>query len=378
MVYLDNSATTVVCPEAIQRMVQVMSEDFGNPSSLHTKGIDAERAVTQARQDVASLLGAKPQEIVFTSGGTEANNLAILGGAAAKNRQPHVAVTTAIEHPSVAACFDELEKQGWTVTRVLPEPDGTVSAEAVARACTADTTLVSVMTVNNETGAHMDIPAIVSRVRKVAPRALIHTDAVQAAGKVWIKAEKWGVDLLSVSGHKLHAPKGIGALYIRKGVRVLPRVLGGGQESGLRSGTEPVPAIVGLGAAAAAVEPFAKQQAAYAHLRALLTEQVRRISEVRLHEPQNGVPYIVNLSVLGFRSETVLHFLAARGIFVSSGSACSKGKQSGVLTAMGLPEAEVDSSLRISFCRYTTEADVQAFCDALREAMQTLQRRQNA
>ncbi len=378
MVYLDNSATTAVCPEAVERMVQVMTEDFGNPSSLHTKGIDAQRAVDRARREVAELLGAKPTEIVFTSGGTEANNLAILGGAAAKARQPHVAVTTAIEHPSVAACFDELEKQGWLVTRVMPQADGTVSPEAIAQACTADTTLVSVMTVNNETGARMDIPSIVSQVRKVSPRALIHTDAVQAAGKLQIKAEKWGIDLLSVSGHKLHAPKGIGALYVRKGVRVLPRVFGGGQEGALRSGTEPVPAIVGFGAAAQAVPSFAAQQELYTRLRMCLTECVRQMPEVRLHEPQNGVPYVVNLSLVGFRSETVLHFLAARGIFVSSGSACAKGKQSGVLTAMGLPSAEIDSSLRISFCRHTTEADILTLCEALRDAVLTLQRRQNA
>jgi cysteine desulfurase len=215
-------------------------------------------------------------------------------------------------------------------------------------------------------------------VRRVAPRALIHTDAVQAAGKVLIKAEKWGVDLLSVSGHKLHAPKGIGALYIRKGVRVLPRQLGGGQENGLRSGTEPVPTIVGFGAAAAAVPAFSAQNELYTRLRAQLMAALADLPEVRFHLPQNGVPYVVNLSVVGFRSETLLHFLAARDIFVSSGSACAKGKQSGVLTAMGLSAEEIDSSLRISFCRDTCEADVSALCDALHEATRTLQRRQNA
>ncbi len=378
MVYLDNSATTAVCPAAIERVVQVMSDNFGNPSSLHSKGIEAQRAVDAARDEVAALIGAKPEQVVFVSGGTEANNLAILGGAAAKNRQPHVAVTTAIEHPSVAACFDELEQQGWTVTRVLPEADGTVSAEAIARACTADTTLVSVMAVNNETGARMDIPSIVQRVRKVAPRALIHTDAVQAAGKIAVKAEKWGVDLLSVSGHKLHAPKGIGALYIRKGVRVLPRALGGGQESGRRSGTEPVPTIVGFGAAAAAVKPFGEQQAHYERVRTALKDGLTDIPEVHLHEPQNGVPYILNLSLVGFRSETVLHFLAERGIYVSSGSACAKGKHSTVLSAMGVSDAEIDSSLRVSFCCDTTEDDVRQLCAALREATQALQRRQGS
>lgn len=375
MVYLDNSATTVVCKEAIERMVCVMTEQYGNPSSLHTLGIDAWREVTRARGEVAALMGAKPEQVVFTSGGTEANNLAILGGAEAKARQPHVAVTTTIEHPSVAACFDRLEAQGWTVIRVQPEADGTISPEAIERVCTPDTTLVSVMTVNNETGALMDIPSIVTRVRRIAPRALIHTDAVQAAGKLPIRAGKWGVDLLSVSGHKLHGPKGVGALYIRKGVRILPRVLGGGQEGGLRSGTEPTPAIVGLGAAAAAMPNLFEQTALYERLKACLLEELGTHPDVQFHLPQDGVPYIVNLSLSGFRSETVLHFLAQRGIFVSSGSACAKGKPSAVLAAMGLSADEIDSSLRISFCRDNTEEDVHALCVALREAAQTLQRR---
>ncbi len=376
MIYLDNSATTAVCKEAAEAMVRSMTEHYGNPSSLHTLGIDAWREMTKARTEVASLVGAKPEQIVFTSGGTEANNLAVLGGAEAKARSPHVAVTTAIEHPSVGACFDRLEAQGWTVIRVQPEADGTISAEAIERACTPDTTIVSVMTVNNETGAQMDIPAIVTRVRRVAPRALIHTDAVQAAGKLPLRAEKWGVDLLSISGHKLHGPKGIGALYIRKGVRVLPRVHGGGQEGGLRSGTEPMPAIVGFGAAAAALPKLSEQTAKYEQLKACLVEELGTHPDVRFHLPRGGVPYIVNLSLNGFRSETVLHFLAQRGIFVSSGSACAKGQPSAVLTAMGISSNEIDSSLRVSFCRDNTEEDVRALCAALREAAQTLQRRQ--
>ncbi len=375
MVYLDNSATTSVCPEAVERMTRVMTEQYGNPSSLHTLGIDAQREVERARKEVAALIGTEAERICFVSGGTEANNLAILGGAQARNRQPHVAVTTAIEHPSVAACFDALEQQGWTVIRVKPQADGTVTPEAVEAACTEDTTLVSVMTVNNETGARMDIPAIVSRVRRKAPRALIHTDAVQAAGKLAIRADKWGVDLLSVSGHKIHGPKGIGALYIRKGVRVLPRQIGGGQETGLRSGTEPVPAIVGFGAAAAAVPNVSEQAARFAALKAQLLQELSSVDEVRWHLPDGGVPYIVNLSLLGLRSETVLNFLAQRGIFVSSGSACAKGKLSSVLDAMGVPEAEIDGSLRVSFCRHNTAEDVTALAAALRDAVNVLQRR---
>ena len=377
MIYLDNSATTAVSKAAAESMMNVMTQNYGNPSSLHSMGIEAERAVTEARRSVAHLIGASPEQVVFTGSGTEANNLAVLGGAEARCRRPHVAVTTAVEHPSVAKCFDTLEKQGWLVTRLIPDSQGNITPEQLERALTADTTLVSVMAVNNETGARFDIPSMVTRVRRAAPQALFHTDGVQAAGKLPLLAERWGVDLLSVSGHKLHGPKGVGALYIRKGVRVLPRLLGGGQEGGLRSGTEPVPAIVGFGTAAAEVPPFAEQDRHYRRLQQVLIEQLQQLPEVRLHIPQGGVPYIVNVSVLGFRSETLLHFLAARGIYLSGGSACSKGKRSPVLTAMGLPEREIDSSLRISFCRHNTEEDVCALVKALGEATATLQRRKS-
>lgn len=375
MAYLDNSATTAVCAEAVTRMVRVMTDVYGNPSSLHTMGVRAEQEVAQARAEVAVLIGAKPEQTVFTGSGTEANNLAVLGAAAALRRRPPVAVTTAIEHPSVAACFDELERQGWTVTRVKPNADGCITPEAVAEACTADTTLVSVMAVNNETGARLDIPATVASVKAIAPQAVFHTDCVQAAGRLPLKAERWGVDLLSVSGHKLHGPKGCGALYVRRGVRLMPRMLGGGQEQGLRSGTEAVPALAGFGAAAAAVAPFEAQWEHYTRLRDTLTAELRSLPEVRWHCPPNGVPYIVHLSLPGIRSETLLHFLAAREIYVSSGSACSKGKHSPVLEAMGLPVAEIDSSLRISFCYENTEDEVRALAQALREAAVMLQRR---
>ena len=370
VVYLDNSATTAVSPSAAEAMVKAMTTQYGNPSSLHSLGVEAECLVTEARRSVARLIGASPEQVIFTGSGTEANNLAILGGAEAKNRRPHVAITTALEHPSVAKCFDALEKQGWSVTRLQPNEDGNITPEQVEHACTPDTTVVSVMAVNNETGAKLDIPTMVSRVKRIAPQALFHTDCVQAAGKIPLFAERWGVDLLSVSGHKLHGPKGVGALYIRKGVRLLPRILGGGQENGFRSGTEPVPAIVGFGTAAAEVPAFAEQEKQYMQLRNVLIEELQALPEVRWHTPTNAVPYIVNVSLLGFRSETLVHFLAERNIFVSGGSACSKGKHSSVLTAMRLPEQEIDS-----FCRHNTEDDVRALAKALREAVATLQRR---
>ncbi len=375
MAYLDNSATTAVCDAAVAAMVQAMTTTFGNPSSLHRLGIAAEGAVQTARGQVAALMGASAEQVVFTSGGTEANNLAVLGAAAAKARGTRKAVTTMGEHSSVAACFDELEKQGWQVIRVPLRPDGTVLPQDIEEACEADTALVSAMTVNNETGALLDIADTVKRVKRKAPQALFHTDAVQAAGKLTLKAERWGVDLMTVSSHKIHGPKGCGALYIRKGVRVLPRQVGGGQERGLRSGTEGVPAIVGFGAAAAALPPMTEQRERYDTLREALLDGVADIPDVRLHIPQNRVPYIVNLSVMGFRSETLLHFLAERDVYVSGGSACSKGKLSPVLTAMGLPEREVDAALRISFSHTNTKEEVEQLCAVLHEAASTLRRR---
>ncbi len=375
MAYLDNSATTAVCRAAVERVVRVMTDIYGNPSSLHTMGVRAEQELMRAREEIAVLIGAKPDTVVFTSGGTEANNLAILGGAQWCRRRPPMAVTTAVEHPSVAACFDELERLGWTVTRLQPQRDGAITVEQVAEACTTDTSLVSIMTVNNETGALFDIPSMVKAVRARAPQALFHTDAVQAAGKLPLKAERSGVDLLSVSGHKIHAPKGCGALYVRRGLHLPPRALGGGQEGGIRSGTEPLPAIAGFGAAASAIAPFEKQRQQYERLRAALQAELATLPDIRWHLPAQGVPYIAHFSVLGFRSETLLHFLAQRDIYVSSGSACAKGKPSAVLSAMGLPEEEIDSSLRISFCYHNTEDEVRALAAALREAVDTLQRR---
>ncbi len=371
--YLDNSATTAVCPQAADAAVRMMTVCYGNPSSLHTMGIEAEKALSAARASVARLLGVPAETLLFTSGGTESNNLAILGGAAARIRQGRHAVTTAVEHPSVSAAFDQLEREGWTVTRVRPDPDGTLPAERIVSACRDDTVLVSVMMVNNETGARHPLERMIPAVRRTAPRALIHTDAVQAAGRLALSTERLGVDLMTVSGHKIHAPKGIGALYIRKGVRLQPRQIGGGQERGLRSGTEAAPAIAAFGAAADAVPPFREQEALYHTLKDRLLTGLP--PSAVCHLPPEGVPYIVSLSLPGFRSETLLHFLAEREIYVSSGSACSKGKKSPVLTAMGLSADQIDSALRISFSWDNTIDDVDRLTQALRLAEQTLIRR---
>ena len=371
--YLDNSATTKVCPQAAEKAAFMMTECFGNPSSLHSLGFAAERELTAARASVATLLKADPACVTFTSGGTEANNLAILGAANAKKRRGHHVVTTAIEHPSVLEAFARLEADGFEVTRVLPQKDGTIDPRDLLAACRPDTILVSAMAVNNETGAIFSWDAVAPAVRRQSPLATLHCDCVQAAGKCALSFDKMGVDLCSVSGHKLHAPKGVGALFMKKGTRLIPpAALGGGQEKGVRSGTENMPAIAAFGEAVKALPAPAEQAKRYEALRAFLLSELADLDDVVVHTPRNAVSYITHLSLLGRKSETLVHALAEQEVFVSGGSACAKGKKSHVLEAMGLPAAEIDSSLRISFSHETTEDDIRAFCNALRTARNTL------
>ncbi len=372
LAYLDNSATTAVCPQAIDKATYMMRECFGNPSSLHAVGFAAERELEEARRQIAALLGARPDTIVFTSGGTEANNLAILGGALTRQRSGRHTVTTAVEHASVAAAFSELERQGFACERLVPGADGGITAAQVTAACREDTVLVSIMLVNNETGARFPLEEIIPAVRRAAPQALIHCDAVQAAGKLPIRVESLDVDLLTISGHKLHAPKGCGALYIKKGIRLLPRALGGEQEKKRRAGTEAVPLIAAFGAAVQALPDLREQDAHFRRLLGRLLDGLKGRDEVILHRPAAAVPYIVSLSVPGLRSETLLHFLSERGVMVSSGSACAKGAKSPVLTALSLPAREIDSALRISFCRDNTEDDIDRLLAGLQEAWNTL------
>ena len=374
-IYLDNSATTAVCRAAADKAYEMMTACWGNPSSLHTAGFEAEREMEAARSAVAGLLGAAPDTLTFTSGGTEANNLAIFGAAAAKARGGRHIVTTAMEHPSVAAACGQLEKEGWEVTRLVPDGSGCAPLSALEAALRPDTMLVSMMLVNNETGAILPVEEAAPLVRRLAPRALLHCDAVQAFGKLPIRVRPMDVDLLTVSGHKIHAPKGCGALYVKKGVRILPRAFGGGQERGLRPGTEATPAIAAFGAAAAAVPELAGQRARFEELMNRLLAGLERQEEILLHRPARHAPYILNLSVPGIRSETLLHFLAQRGVYVSSGSACSRGKSSPVLAALGLPPAEIDSALRVSLSRDNDEEDIDRFLAGVEEARAVLIRR---
>ena len=374
MTYLDNSATTAVCEAAAKKAVYMMTQCFGNPSSLHRLGFEAERELTAAREKVAALMGVPARDVLFTSGGTEANNLAVFGAAAALARRGKHIVTTGVEHSSVAAACKQLEKEGSAVTRLLPDSDGHITADAIIAACRPDTALVSVMLVNNETGARFSLPDAVAGIRRRSPFAFIHCDAVQAAGKLPLYGARWQVDAMSVSAHKLHGPKGCGALYLRQGARILPRQVGGLQERSLRGGTEAAPLIAAFGAAAEALPPLAEQEALFETLRKRLFDRLAD-APVVFHLPADGVPYIIHLSVPGFKSETLLHFLSERDIFVSSGSACAKGAKSPVLQAMGLPETEIDSALRISLCHNNTPEDIDRFADALIAATQTLARR---
>lgn len=371
-IYLDNSATTQVCPQAVDKAVELMARQYGNPSSLHALGFAAEQELSAARKQTAALLGAKPEEIFFTSGGTESNNLAIFGAAAARKRLGTHIVTSAIEHPSVLGCMGQLQKQGFSVTYLAPDSQGRIAPEQIAEAVREDTVLVSLMLVNNEVGTIQPVADAAKIIARKRIPALLHVDAVQAFGKLPIHPKRMGIDLLSVSGHKLHAPKGVGALYVADGVRILPHIFGGGQEKNLRPGTQPLPLI---GAFAKAIEILPPPAQALPEIQKLADgcrQKLLAIPGVTVHSPPDALPYVLSFSTNSVRSETMLHFLSEKGIFVSSGSACSKGKASHVLTAMQLPRAALLTSLRVSVSRFNTPAEIDAFLAALQEGLDTL------
>lgn len=374
--YLDNSATTAVTPEVAALAAHIMTEQYGNPSSLHRRGFWAERALTEARGQVAAVLRCRPEEIIFTSGGTESNNLALLGAARAARRRGNRIVTTAVEHHSVLAVCRQLESEGFEVAYVSPDAGGVITPESFAAACDEKTVLASCMMVNSETGALHDIPAIAAACRRKNPGILFHADCVQAFGRLEIAPARWGVQLVSVSGHKIHAPKGVGALYVAKGVRLLPPLYGSGQERGLRPGTENLPGICAMGLAAERMNARRAENAA--HFTALRQKLITNLSQspaVCINSPQAAAPYIINLSVEGIRSEIMIHYLEQFGIYVSSGSACAKGERSHVLTAMGLPEDRIDSAIRVSMTDTTAEEEIDEFCRRLLQGAATLAKR---
>ena len=373
--YLDNAATTRVCPEAAQAALNAMLENYGNPSSTYTKGREAKKLLERSRKLVAGALGCEVSELVFTSCGSESDNWALLSGAEAMARRGKHVITSLTEHDAVRKSAEELERRGFEVSCLKPDRTGAIDPETVRAALRPDTILVSLMLVNNETGAVTDIGAV-SRVLKAEHSpALLHTDAVQGFMKLDFSPRSLGADLISISGHKIHAPKGVGALYIRKGLRLRPFLLGGAQEDGRRAGTEAVPQIAAFGEAARIAKAGLKENAAHmAFLKARTAERLRaEIPEVRVLD--TAAPHILSVALPGFRSEVLMNFLEAREIYVSRSSACKKGARSHVLEAIGMDPRLIDGALRIGFSRFNTEEDADCLCAALAEASKTLAHR---
>ena len=370
--YLDNSATTRVCPEAAEAAMLAMTEIYGNPSSTHTKGREAKQLLDKSRKQVADALGCTVQELVFTSCGSESDNWAILNGAELMRRKGMHIISSQVEHDAVRRSLDELERRGFEVTRLKPDDTGAIPVQAVMEALRPDTVLVTLMLVNNETGAVTDIGAIAKAMKKAGSQALLHTDAVQAFMKLPFTVKTLGADLVSVSGHKIHAPKGIGALYIKNGVKLKPYLLGGGQENGRRAGTEAMPQIAAFGAACqTAREHLQENYERMAALRQLAIDALRRdIPELVVIG--GGAPHILSISLPGWRSEVLMNYMEAQEIYVSKSSACKKGGRSHVLEAIGLAPKVIDGAIRIGLSRFTTQEDVLALCAALKEARSKL------
>lgn len=370
MVYLDNSATTKPCSEAVEAMTQALTVGWANPSALYNFGIDAARALRTARSQVAAAMGAEPDRVFFTSGGTEADNWALMGAAKRFGKKNKHIVTTAIEHHAVLNTIKELEAQGYEVTYLQPEGDGNVTVDALKAALRKDTFMVSVMMVNNEVGSVLPIGQMAKLVHRMCPDAIFHTDAVQGFLKVPFQAKALGADLISISSHKVHGPKGAGALYISPRLKSFPPLLlGGGQESGFRSGTEGTPAILGFAAACAvAQKTFAQDVAAEKALIRGLVEKFSALNGVEINGAHEA-PHILSLSIPGLPTQNTINILQDAGICVSAGSACAKGHRSHTLTAMGLSPERMDSSFRISISRETTQAELDLLVETIQKEM---------
>ena len=396
-IYLDNSATTRVYKEVAEYMAKLMLEDYGNPSSMHHKGVVAEKYVKEAAEKIAKTLKAKPKEILFTSGGTESDNIAVIGGAIAKNRSGKHIITTRVEHPAVLNSFAYLEKEGFEVTYLNVGADGRIDLDELKNAIREDTILVSVMAVNNEIGAREPVEEAAKIVHDINPEILFHVDAVQGYGKYRFTPEKSGIDLLSVSGHKLHGPKGIGFLYIRDGVRIVPISYGGGQQKGLRSGTLNVPGIAGIGMASEMIyKDFdAKTEKLYELKRRLIkgltskldgitingllvsTEEAKEMPDEELLDViKKTAPHIISVSVSGIRAEVLLHALEDKEIYVSSGSACATNhpQLSGTLKAIGVKKELLDSTVRLSMSEFTTEDEIDKTVEAFEQIVPMLRK----
>lgn len=373
--YLDNSATTCLCSSAKERMVEAINKYYGNPSSLHSVGTAAQRQLDAARAAVAKSLSCEAEEIVFTCSGTLANNAAVFGAAHALRRRGNRIVTTCVEHPSVSECMAQLEKEGFEVIYLKVDKCGRISKSELMQAVNSKTILVSLMYVNNEVGSIMPVETARLAVKKAGAPALIHCDAVQAYGKLPIKPSRLGVDLMSASAHKINGPKGVGFLYVRKGVRLMPYIFGGNQEGKIYSGTQPMPAIMGLHGAIEELPDLTAQLEKTTALRDYLVQEARKINGIVINSGDEALPYIVNLSAVGHPSQTMLNYLSDSGVYVSGGSACSKGHRSKVLTAMGTEPERIDSALRVSLSRFTTREEIDMFLCALENGVNTLRKK---
>lgn len=378
-IYFDNSATTPVLPEVAAAAMRMMCEDFGNPSALYGRGVAAEKLVQQARTCIARSINAKAEEIIFTSGGTESNNTVLRGVMQAAKRRGRHMVISAVEHPSVLQTAEALQDEGFELDFLPVDSNCRVSAGELKKLLRPDTVLVSVMLVNNEVGTIQPITELAAAIKEAGSEALLHVDAVQAYGKLPIDVRGMGIDLLSVSGHKLHAPKGIGFLYARKGVRWLPLLTGGGQEDNRRSGTENTPGICALGMAAElAYSHLAEREQQVRAVRGRLLDGLAELADWQINGPQDALPNVLNISFAGIKSEVLLHMLEQEGLFVSSGSACAakKDKLSHVLTAMGCPRSRIEGAIRFSFSFLNTEAEAETaakiVCRAVSELRELL------
>ena len=378
-VYFDNSATTRCYDSVKDIVVKAMTEDFGNPSAMHLKGVEAEKYIKSSAESLARLLKVQEKEILFTSGGTEADNLALIGAAFANKRSGNHIITTSVEHPAVSQPALFLQEQGFEVTYLPVDSRGVVKMDALKAVLREDTILVSVMYVNNEVGAVMPVEEIAALVHEKSPKALFHVDAIQAFGKYRIYPKKMGIDLLSVSGHKIHGPKGVGFLYINEKAKIQPQILGGGQQGGMRSGTDNVPGIAGLGAAAVEIYKNLEENVENMYrLKEHIAQGLEKIGDIRINgmDLREGAPQILSISVMGVRSEVLLHSLEERGIYVSAGSACSshKRKPSATLAAMGMSKDQIESTVRLSFCEENTIEEADYFLQVMGELVPMLRR----
>lgn len=377
--YLDNSATTVCEPGVVEKVVQMMSVTYGNPSAMHNKGVEAENYVKEAKEIIAKTLKVQEKEIIFTSGGTESNNLAIMGCAAANHRMGKHLITTRIEHPSVGNVMKHMEEEGYEVTYLPVDENGIVKLHKLKEALRPDTMMVSVMYVNNEIGSLQPIEEIGKLVKANNPATLFHVDAIQGYGKYRIFPKKMGIDLLSVSGHKIHGPKGIGFLYCDSKVKIKPIIFGGGQQKDLRSGTENVPGIVGLGEAAKEIyTDFEKKIDHLYEIKDYFVEEILKLEGTKINglTGRDSAPHVVSVSFPGIRSEVLLHSLEEREVYASAGSACSSNKPavSATLKAISVPKEHLDSTLRFSFSVHTTKEEIDYCMEVLRGLLPMLRR----